>query len=902
RSKAETSPSSLHATTPYVKDLVSGMEAFSRRVEAEKLAELEAMLNDASNGGQTGDSFSFISEASTSAKVHLPDTQCHVSWRGNSESTREVWTGDLTTPINAAIPSTCSPEVRRGDHMQRFRRQNNKVEDKLHVKCEEELATLRAELISTRSQLQQKEVVARSLQRQLQQREVVERQTLAHTEEGLVAALARETTLKEQLAQASQSVVDGALMRQRLEDRIAALKQDLLEAESQQAIAHKDLEGTRAEVARLSATLHSRRGTDVVEAELAFGEEVQRLQEKAALETATLREEVTTLRLGLERRAVAFRQACTDRDACREEADTLSKEVQTLRETMTALRQYNESDAIDHLLEKVATWKARAEELEDSMNNMDTTNNREKVVSGELFHDENEETREDLDPDRWGHSIQEGDRDDGTKEMALDQEPTGGSRGQSEIEPQHLVQGHSVALQQVEELQQELAQAKEAVTMLTEDRDGALMLRVEEVQRRCATEARVKALEGMVSAAEVAAQKTASLKKASKVKAMEDLKSAIRVEMGAELERLRFQLEEESRAEVEKYVSALAGTPTCDHTQHSSGEKQGQESSPGSSTFQHAEAYQSAVADLFALVEGPLQSLLEEFDIPSGIVGTHKSLSGAPIVQSVGNKSPATKGLTGSPYKTTETLGGLFFSPGCAEEVEVRLALQARVEQIVHSFRAKLSGLIAGEVDAEAQADLASSHSRSTGAGSIKNEGHTLATCQSLDLSEAHDGEPGGVDCGEQSGVEVELTVGLTEDSLRLEGVGRKDGVDASALKNEGLESCSEGMVVEGLGHGFDNEGTVNLGWAEGGPGCCDCTRQENEGWGVETVGKGRPLELEEALRGFEREKAGLVQSLMLNFEQEKVKELNKQRLYFEFHIQELNGCIMEMIQEVSTV
>lgn len=70
---------------------------------------------------------------------------------------------------------------------------------------------------------------------------------------------------------------------------------------------------TRAELVRVSGALHARRGTDVVEAERTFGEELQRVQESASREARNLRQEITRLRAMLEETTAKFRKACGER-------------------------------------------------------------------------------------------------------------------------------------------------------------------------------------------------------------------------------------------------------------------------------------------------------------------------------------------------------------------------------------------------------------------------------------------------------------------------------------------------------------------------------------------------------------------------------------------------------------
>lgn len=70
---------------------------------------------------------------------------------------------------------------------------------------------------------------------------------------------------------------------------------------------------TRAELVRVSGALHARRGTDVVDAERAFGEELQRVQETATREARALKLEARGLRVSLEETTAKFRKAYGER-------------------------------------------------------------------------------------------------------------------------------------------------------------------------------------------------------------------------------------------------------------------------------------------------------------------------------------------------------------------------------------------------------------------------------------------------------------------------------------------------------------------------------------------------------------------------------------------------------------
>lgn len=70
---------------------------------------------------------------------------------------------------------------------------------------------------------------------------------------------------------------------------------------------------TRAELVRVSGALHARRATDVVDAERAFGEEMQRVQESAAREARALRQDASILRASLEEMKARFRKTSAER-------------------------------------------------------------------------------------------------------------------------------------------------------------------------------------------------------------------------------------------------------------------------------------------------------------------------------------------------------------------------------------------------------------------------------------------------------------------------------------------------------------------------------------------------------------------------------------------------------------
>ncbi|CAB1106110.1 unnamed protein product [Ectocarpus sp. CCAP 1310/34] len=375
------------------------MEALSRKTEKEKLADLEAMLADATCSGDVTDDASLVSfgsEEPTPTKHHYvprsprDDAASNTAgpWRPVGWSRvvdtsvptvvdnpvleagvggREV--ADVTTRIYSSS-SSCTTErstervvPRRhqgkrphrhtaADHERRTdrrRRQRHPTPERDHETAAT-VALLTNELVIVRSQIEQKDVVVRSLQRQLEQRGEIEAQTQARAEEDLVAALAKASGLKEELTRTSQLLVDGALARQHLEQRCSVLTEELQKSATRTAELENEVAVSRAEVVRISGALHARRSTDVVDAERAFGEELQRVQESAARETRTLKQEASGLRTLLEQTKSKLRNACGERDSWREEADSFSSEAATLRETVQALRQYSENDTIDQLL------------------------------------------------------------------------------------------------------------------------------------------------------------------------------------------------------------------------------------------------------------------------------------------------------------------------------------------------------------------------------------------------------------------------------------------------------------------------------------------------------------------------------------------------------------------------
>ena len=100
---------------------------------------------------------------------------------------------------------------------------------------------------------------------------------------------------------------------QHLEQRCSVLTQDLQKSVKRTHELEGQVSESRAELVRVSGALHARRGTDVVDAEMAFGEELQRVQESAMREARALRQETGELRASLEQTKDKFRKACGER-------------------------------------------------------------------------------------------------------------------------------------------------------------------------------------------------------------------------------------------------------------------------------------------------------------------------------------------------------------------------------------------------------------------------------------------------------------------------------------------------------------------------------------------------------------------------------------------------------------
>lgn len=101
--------------------------------------------------------------------------------------------------------------------------------------------------------------------------------------------------------------------RQQLEQRCTTLTADLQEEEARASALGHELSETRAELVRISGALHSRRSTDVVDAEREFGEELHRVQEASSREARALRLDISSLQASLDDANAKLRKACEDR-------------------------------------------------------------------------------------------------------------------------------------------------------------------------------------------------------------------------------------------------------------------------------------------------------------------------------------------------------------------------------------------------------------------------------------------------------------------------------------------------------------------------------------------------------------------------------------------------------------
>ncbi|CAM9167287.1 unnamed protein product [Scytosiphon promiscuus] len=556
------------------------MEALSRKTEKEKLAELELILRDATWSGDVTDyasSTSFCSEIKTPTKHCCvpgsprqdPVTNSPLAWQegdwggsGNVveyNSSRTIsmiddsmgassddaqGTADCTARIHSSsfssaeevVPSRYRKERHHHRSQNELERRGGRHRGRATADHDDEtamVALLRSELKSTRSQLDQKEVVVKSLQRQLNQRGEIEAQTHARAEEDLVAALAKASGLKEELARTSQLLVDGALARRHLEQRCATVTQDLQEAVTRTAELEEEASISRAEVVRISGALHARRGTDVVDAERVFGEELERVQETATREARGLRQEVSALRTSLEQTKAKLRKACGDRDSWREEADTVSSEAATLRETVHALRQFSENETIDQLLGQasapeltsgfVSRWKRRAEELE----------NLQRVLSSP-------------EPSAFDSSTSETNPNSCTGEAdTFGTSSLGGNVPLTPVEqstsPAQNDEDHDASVS-VSMLRQQLCESRETLAMAAEELTAAELAVQDQTVKRIAAENRVKNLQREAEANTKAAREAAVARRAAKSRDMANLKIALRQDMLDELHKLQLEV------------------------------------------------------------------------------------------------------------------------------------------------------------------------------------------------------------------------------------------------------------------------------------------------------------------------------------------------------------------------
>ncbi|CAM9254569.1 unnamed protein product [Choristocarpus tenellus] len=844
------------------------------------------------------------------------------------------WTGDVTTKLHVSTPSSFSPYGRGGKHRRRTRTRDENVDFQHQLSLDEgELAGLRTELASARSQLDQKEVIIRSLQRQLDQREVVDSQAHARAEEDLISALARESSLREQLAEASQSLVEEAVARKKLEENCASISEHLSVAGSQKATADVELADTRAELARVLGMLQSRRGTDVVETELAFAEELRRLQEVSAQETATLRHEVSVLRAAQEEKTAAFRRASEERDAWCKEANALSLEVHSLQETISALRQYSESSTIDQLLQKVSHWKGRAEELERSGEGLVTASH---PILQQAAEDENGESGAVTPYDQEG-VVASIDSVTGELMSVIGQsERVSGEEGVTHTG--HETDYKEIALE-VARLERALAEEKEGLLMATEDRVAGLLMLRDESQRRRLAEERLWDLEAKVTAEVEATRKITKAKRAVKAKAIEELKSTIRLEMGAELERLRSELYEERQVDLTQLTEpqeALSVTTTqaqaCGVGAEGKGsegrgtdidgggddcsgilEKQTQE--------RGTEATYAAVAnDLMSLVECSLSTFLEGIAVPSGVadkgaVAGGRGERGLPRASSCVASATAAKNSANDKKDLDKKFAGGTSELPCSASrcsccpgsqnagvEEVRASLQERVTRAMEKVRERVGPrvMVAPGMDNKVAALTWPSLTEAAGQG--REGAEKTLECVVLGEQSFEVGEVGmeGSFCAADSVDDDQRTTpevyserkrersGKQRVVLSKNSVGRGGG-GAFTTPREGRRKCP---LWGRKGEEAQCDETVVF------EGCSEDTPQGMEEQEVNLTAGGRCAELDETIRIFELEKEELVKSLTMDFEREKATELDKQRFYFEYHIQELNTCIKDMVHE----
>ena len=106
--------------------------------------------------------------------------------------------------------------------------------------------------------------------------------------------------------------------RQQLEQRCSVLKQELEQSDARAKELDQEAFEARVEVTKLWNKLDSRRNTSVVDAEITFAQEVQRVEANARLEIDALREEVDTMRLALETKTSLYDEACSERSVKQE--------------------------------------------------------------------------------------------------------------------------------------------------------------------------------------------------------------------------------------------------------------------------------------------------------------------------------------------------------------------------------------------------------------------------------------------------------------------------------------------------------------------------------------------------------------------------------------------------------
>ncbi|CBJ32564.1 FkbM family methyltransferase [Ectocarpus siliculosus] len=432
----------------------------------------------------------------------------------------------------------------------RRRRHRHPTPDRDHETAST-VALLTNELVIVRSQIEQKDVVVRSLQRQLDQRGELEAQTQARAEEDLVAALAKASGLKEELTRTSQLLVDGALARQHLEQRCSVLTEELQKTATRTTELENEVAVSRAEVVRISGALHARRSTDVVDAERAFGEELQRVQESAARETRTLGQEASGLRTLLEQTKSKLRNACGERDSWREEADSFSSEAATLRETVQALRQYSENDTIDQLLGQVSRWKRRAEELE----------NLQRVASSperSAFDGSSSETE----PSRCTESVEPlpSPTMEGGPPLAAEAIPTTVFQEEKEEHEKVLGDGHEA---EIHSLRQELSEAKKSLVMKGEEVAAAVLEARQQAAMRAAAESCVEGLQRKAEANARAAREHVVARRAAKARDMANLKIAIQQDMVDELHKLQCEVRKQRQEEQQLHGTTDTGLSEC---------------------------------------------------------------------------------------------------------------------------------------------------------------------------------------------------------------------------------------------------------------------------------------------------------------------------------------------------